>query len=73
MKHLIIAASILILASCKPTHKFQQGDVVQYKVYANQVLILDTFSIKGQLWYHVEDPKCPKCTEVAEYEIEEVW
>ena len=70
MKQIIIIASIVLLAACTK-HKFKRGDVVKYKVYANEALILDTFTRNGEPWYRVEDPKCPECTEVAEYELDE--
>jgi hypothetical protein len=69
MKIISIIASFVLLTACSGTHQYEKGDVVQYKMYSNQALILDTFSRNGEPWYYIEDPNCKNCTEIAEFEI----
>ncbi len=70
MKSLVFLSILVLLTSCGCSgHRYERGDVVKYKVYDNEVLILDTFSRNGEPWYRVDDPNCKDCKEVSEIEI----
>jgi hypothetical protein len=69
MKTISIIIGFMLLTACCGTHQYERGDVVQYKMYSNHALILDTFSRNGEPWYYIEDPKCEDCKEIAEFEI----
>ena len=70
MRKLLLIGLFGLLLSCDDGFKHDIGDVTTYKLYSNQVLILDTFTKQGKPYYKIQAvPDCKTCKEASELEL----
>ena len=69
-KLLFVILLTTIFTSCDCRFRYERGDVTKYKLYANKVLILDTFTKHNEPYYKVEVVDCDECNEASDLELE---